>query len=153
MDTKRWTEHKNLCLDRKPEEFVAWCDRALGYLAAERRDTRKLLLWAESQKPTNGATGEKMGAISAGVDGDICHISYVIFESLKIIMSDSLLSRARACEDGPTGHRSKDSKIPRSPAMSVSATPVGGAAVLGVTGVRGLDGRVCGICMGQSTGT
>ena len=92
VDTKRWTEHENLGLDRKPEEFVAWCDRALGYLAAERRDTRKLLLWAESQKPTNGATGEKMVAISAGVDGDICHISYVIFESLKIIMSDSLLS-------------------------------------------------------------
>ena len=28
------------------------------------------------------------------------HISYVIFESLNMIMSDSLLSRARACEDG-----------------------------------------------------
>ena len=30
----------------------------------------------------------------------MCHISNVIFESLKMIMSDSLLSRERACEDG-----------------------------------------------------
>ena len=31
---------------------------------------------------------------------DLSHLSYVIFESLKMIMSDSLLSRARSCEDG-----------------------------------------------------
>ena len=59
-----------------------------------------LLLWAESQNPTIGTTEEKKGATSAGVYGDICLISYVIFESLNMIMSDSLWSRARACEDG-----------------------------------------------------
>ena len=47
-----------------------------------------------------GTTEEKKGATSAGVCGDICHFSYVIFELLNMIMSDSLLSRARACEDG-----------------------------------------------------
>ena len=84
----------------KLEGFVAWRERALGYLAAERPDIRKLLIWAESQNPTIGATEEKKGAASVGVHGDICHISYVILESLKMIMSDSLLSRARACDNG-----------------------------------------------------
>ena len=100
MDPKRWTDHKKLDLEMKPEEFVAWRDRALGYPAAECPGIRKLLIWAESQNPTIGATEEKKGAASVGVHGDICHMSYVIFESLTMIMSDSLLSRARACEDG-----------------------------------------------------
>ena len=100
LDPKRWTDPKKLGLDMKPEGFVVWHDRALGYLAAERPDIRKLLIWAESQNPTIGATEEEKGAASVGVHGDICHISYVIFEPLKMIMSDSLLSRARACEDG-----------------------------------------------------
>ena len=100
VDPKRWTDHKKLGLDMKPEGFVAWRDRALGYLAAERPDISKLFIWAESQNPTIGATEEEKGAASVVVHGDICHISYVIFESLKMIMSDSLLSRARACEDG-----------------------------------------------------
>ena len=42
---------------------------------------------------------EKRGATSAGVHEDICHICYVMFESLEMITSDSLLSRARARED------------------------------------------------------
>ena len=100
VDPKRWTDHKKLDLDVKPEGFVAWHDRALGYLAAERPDIRKLLIWAESQNPTIGADEENKGTASVGVHGDICHISYVIFESLKMIMSDSLLSRARGCENG-----------------------------------------------------
>ena len=100
VDPKRWTDHKKLDWDVEPEGFVAWHDRALGYLAAERPDIRKLLIWAESQNPTIGEAEEKKGVASVGVHGDICHISYVMFESLKMIMSDSLLSRARTCEDG-----------------------------------------------------
>ena len=84
----------------KPEGFVAWRERALGYVAAERVDIRKLLLRVESQNPAIGTTEEKKRATSAGVCGDICHISYDVVESLKMIMSDSLWSRARACEDG-----------------------------------------------------
>ena len=56
VDPKRWTDHRKLDLDMKPKGFVAWRDRAFGYLAAERTDIRKLLLWAESQNPTIGTT-------------------------------------------------------------------------------------------------
>ena len=77
----------------KPEVFVAWRDTALGFLAAERSDEGKLLSRAESQNPTNGTAEEERGVSSAGVPGDIWHISRVIFESLKMIMSDTLLSR------------------------------------------------------------
>jgi hypothetical protein len=38
-----------LDLDVNPEGFVAWRERGLGYLAADRTDVRKLLLWAERQ--------------------------------------------------------------------------------------------------------
>ena len=84
----------------KPEGFEVCRDRALGYLPAERPDIRKLLPWGESQNPTIGTTEEKKGATSAGAYGDICHIRYVLFESLTLIMSNSLWTRARACEDG-----------------------------------------------------
>ena len=97
MDAERWTDHRKLDLDMKPEGFVAWRDRAL---VTWQPDIRKLLLWAESQNLTIGTTEEKKGATNAGEDGDICHISYVNFESLRMIMSGSLLSRAPACEDG-----------------------------------------------------
>ena len=42
--------------------FVAWCDRALVYLAAERPDVRKLLSWAVSQNPTIGVAEELRGS-------------------------------------------------------------------------------------------
>ena len=92
MDAERWTDHRTLDLDMKPEGFVAWRDRAL---VTWQPDIRKLLLWAESQNLTIGTTEEKKGATNAGEDGDICHISSINFESLKMIMSGSLLSRAR----------------------------------------------------------
>ena len=98
MDPKRGTDHRRL--DMRPEGFVAWRDSALGYLEAERLDVLTLLLWPETQNPTIGAAEEQRGATIAGVHGDRCHISHVIFESLKMIVSDLLLNRARACEDG-----------------------------------------------------
>ena len=44
VDPKRWADHKKLDLDMKPDGFIAWRDRALGFLAAERPDIRRLLL-------------------------------------------------------------------------------------------------------------
>ena len=70
---------RKLDLDMKLEGFVAWRDRAL---VTWQRDIRKLLLRAESQNLTIGTTDEKKGATSARVYGDICHISYINFESL-----------------------------------------------------------------------
>ena len=67
MDPKRWTDHRKLDLDMKPEGFGAWRDRALGYLAPERSYIHKLFLWAIAREQT--------GATSTGADGDICHVS------------------------------------------------------------------------------
>ena len=50
VDPKRWTDHRKLDLDLKPEGFVAWHDRALGNLAPERSDIHMLLLWAECSR-------------------------------------------------------------------------------------------------------
>jgi hypothetical protein len=61
---------------------------------------RKLLLWAEQQKPTIDIDEEKNGAMAVGLREDVEHVSYVVFEATKMIMSDTLLSRARACGDG-----------------------------------------------------
>ena len=36
VDSKRWTDHRELDLDMKREGFVAWRDRAVGDLLAER---------------------------------------------------------------------------------------------------------------------
>ena len=97
VDPKRWADHRKLDLDMKLAGFL---QQSVEVTWQQNARTYALLLWADSQNPTIGTTEEKKGATSAGVCGDICHFSYVIFESLNMIMSDSLLSRARACEDG-----------------------------------------------------
>jgi hypothetical protein len=43
---------------------------------------------------------EKRGTAEARVTEDVECISYVVFEAVKGIMSDALLTRARTCGDG-----------------------------------------------------
>ena len=74
--------------------------QSVGLLGSRTPGHTQVVAMGGISEPTIGTTEEKKGATSAGVYGDICHISYVILESLKMIMSDSLMSRARACEDG-----------------------------------------------------
>jgi hypothetical protein len=100
VEPRNWGDHRRLDLDIQPESFVAWRDRALGFLSADRPDVRRLLLWAEKQAPTIGSAEEHKGAAEVNLRDDVEHVSYVIFEAVKMIMSDSLLSRARACGDG-----------------------------------------------------
>jgi hypothetical protein len=100
VEYKNWGGHRNLDLDVNPEGFVAWRERALGYLSADRPDIRKLLLWAERQVGIIGEADELRGFVDCGVAGEPEHVSYVIFEAVKTIMTDALLSRARACGDG-----------------------------------------------------
>ncbi len=96
VELRNWGDHKRCDLDVKPEGFVAWRDRALGFLAGDWPDVRRLLLWAEQQPPTIDRAGEQKGAAEAGFlkHDDVQHVSYVIFEAAKTIMTDSLLSRA-----------------------------------------------------------
>ena len=49
VDLRNWTGPAALDLVMKPDGYVAWRERALGVIAADRLDVRKWLLWAESQ--------------------------------------------------------------------------------------------------------
>jgi hypothetical protein len=100
VDRKDWADNKRLDLDTQPDGFTAWRERALGFLSSDRPDVRKLLLWAEAQSQPIGATEEHAGASEAGLRDDPEHVSYVVFEGIKSIIADSLLSRARVCGDG-----------------------------------------------------
>jgi hypothetical protein len=100
IDNKNWGNHKCLDLDMNPEGFIAWRERALGHLCAARPDVRKLLLWAEQHTGTITEAEEMRAATELNLQEDVEHISYVVFEAVKAIMTDALLSRARACGDG-----------------------------------------------------
>jgi hypothetical protein len=100
VEYKNWGNNKPLDLDAKPESYAAWRERALGYLAADRPDVRRLLLWAEKQGTQIDENLEKRGAAEARVAEDVEYISYIVFEAVKGIMSDGLLTRARTCGDG-----------------------------------------------------
>ena len=129
------------------ERWAPWQQSALAYL-----------LWVESQNPMIGAAEEQRGTTVQEYMGDIC-ISYMIFESLNMFMSDSLLSRARACEDGRglelwrklhaerwkcAAVHCEGPEVPRSTTMSVNATAVRRVAIMGATGSDVLmGGYVC----------
>ena len=102
--TGKWGTHKHLDLLVTPEAYMAWRDRALGFLSKDRQDVRRLLIWAEGHQGPIGPADEATGAGSVGLSlqqqetaGDVCH---ALFEGIKDIINDTLLSRARACGDG-----------------------------------------------------
>ena len=102
--TGKWGTHKHLDLLVAPEVYMAWRDRALGYLTKDRQDVRRLLVWAESHTGPIGEVEEGVGAVEVGLAlqaeetvGDVCH---ALYEGIKDIVSDTLLTRARACGDG-----------------------------------------------------
>jgi hypothetical protein len=97
VDFKNWGNHKCLDLDVNPEGSIAWRERALGYLSADRPDIRRFLLWAEHQNGIITEADEKRGALEVGMKDDAEHVAYVSFEAVKAIMTDALLSRARVC--------------------------------------------------------
>ena len=49
VDLRNWNGPAVLDLVMKPDGYVAWRERALGVIAADRLDVRKWLLWAETQ--------------------------------------------------------------------------------------------------------
>ena len=70
-------------------------------MAIGRPDVRRLLLWAEKQTPAIDEGAQKEAAHEVGLEGDdgVKSVSYDLFEAVKSIIDDSLLSRARACGD------------------------------------------------------
>jgi hypothetical protein len=97
---KIWGGHKLLDLDVNPDGFIAWREPALGFLTTDRPDVRKLLLWADHQPGTITEHEEQRGSAETQLKEDVEHLSYVVFEAVKTIMTDALLARARACGEG-----------------------------------------------------
>ena len=83
----------------QPEAYLTWRDRALGHLAKDRPEIKRLLQWAEKQGGPIHEEEEKKGALEVGVD-KIGEVSYVLFEAIKYIINDNLLSRARISGEG-----------------------------------------------------
>jgi hypothetical protein len=100
VDNKNWGGHRCLDLDANPEGFIAWRERALGHLSTARPDIRKLLLWAEQHAGEITEVAEARAAVEVNLMEDVGYVSFVLFEAIKAIMADGLLSRARACGDG-----------------------------------------------------
>ena len=59
----------------KPDGYVAWRERALGVIAADRLDVRKWLLWAETQSQQIGEekVKEKKGEVE--LVGSLAYVS------------------------------------------------------------------------------
>ena len=97
VQDRNWGDNKKLDLIVTPEAYLTWRDRAIGHLAKDRPDIRRLLLWAEKQTEVIDTNMEVKGS---GVFEKAEEVSYVLFEAIKFIIHDNLLSRARVCGDG-----------------------------------------------------
>jgi hypothetical protein len=86
-----------LDIDAKPESYAAWRERALGYLAADRPDVRRLLLLAEKRDDAYRRECGKAGAAEARMTEDAEH---VVFEAVKGILTDALLVPGLAATGG-----------------------------------------------------
>jgi hypothetical protein len=84
-------------MDTRPESYTAWHEHALGYLAAEDLEVRWLL--SSGRKSKIHAAADKRGTMEAHVQEVVEYMSYIIFEAVKGIMSDSLLTCAHTCGD------------------------------------------------------
>ena len=98
VQNRDWGDNRRLDLVVTPEAYTTWRDRALGHLAKDRPDVRRLLLWAEQQPEAISAAAEATGAREAGLRDDVADVSYVLFEGIKHVVHDNLLSRARTCD-------------------------------------------------------
>ena len=98
IDNRSWNQNKQLEAGAGQEAFLVWKDRALSYLSRDRPDVRKMLAWAEVQTREGLEAG---AATQAGVLGmrDLEAVDYVLFDGVKSIITDSLLGRARGCEE------------------------------------------------------
>ena len=97
VDNRSWGDNRRLDLVAAPDAYLVWRDRALGHLCRDRPDVRKLLVWAESQSKEELGGNLAPGAEQAGMS-DTERVDYCLFEGIKYIIADSLLTHARACD-------------------------------------------------------
>ena len=96
VDNRAWGSNRQLDLVAAPDAYLVWHDRALGHLSSGRPDVRKLLLWAESQTREELEAKMESEAEQLGMhDAEL--VDTLLFEGIKCVIHDSLLTRARAC--------------------------------------------------------
>lgn len=95
--SRDWGSNKSLDLAQTPEVYLAWRDRELGHLTKDRSDIHQLLQWVVRQA-TPIVQGQLVEQAQTLEILDIDHVSYVLFEAIKHIIADSLLGRARLCD-------------------------------------------------------
>jgi hypothetical protein len=98
VDNRAWGDNRRLDLITQPEGYLIWRDRALGHLSRDRPDVKRLLVWGEKQSAETLAVELGTAAHSFGLL-DLASVDYALFEGIKHIVADTLLGRARSCEE------------------------------------------------------
>jgi hypothetical protein len=98
IDNRSWNNNKPLEAGTGLEAFLVWKDRAMSYLSRDRPDVRRMLAWAEVQSREGLEAGSAAQACALGMH-DLESVNYVLFDGVKSIINDSLLGRARGCEE------------------------------------------------------
>ena len=93
-----WTGNHKLDLIAKPEAFLIWKDRATSHLSKDRIDIKKFLLWAEVQPDVLQQADCERGAVAAGVTENMQTLNHTLFDAIKAILDDALMTRARQCD-------------------------------------------------------
>ena len=93
-----WTGNQKLDLIAKPEAFLIWKDRAMSHLSKDRIDIKRLLMWAEVQPDVLQQSDAVRGASETGVTENMQTVNHTLFEAIKAILDDALMTRARQCD-------------------------------------------------------
>ena len=88
VNTRDWGDHKRLALVTEPQGYLAWKDRALGFLGKNRRDISELLVWAESQEEEVTTEILQRRWAQMGSSEDSAEVDYTLHAALKHIITD-----------------------------------------------------------------
>ncbi len=99
LDARGWGSNQpKLDVGVAIDTFQVWKDRAMMFLSRERPDVRRLLTWAETQSKETLHDGLATQAAHLGI-ADLANVEYALHDGIKMTIMDSLLGRARICNE------------------------------------------------------
>ncbi len=99
LDARGWGSNQpKLDVGVAIDTFQVWKDRAMMFLSRERPDVRRLLTWAETQSKETLHDGLAAQAAHLGI-ADLANVEYALHDGIKMTIMDSLLGRARICNE------------------------------------------------------
>ncbi len=99
LDARGWGSNQpKLDVGVAIDTFQVWKDRAMMFLSRERPDVRRLLTWAETQSKETLHDGLATQAAHLGMT-DLVNVEYALHDGIKMTIMDSLLGRARICNE------------------------------------------------------